>query len=290
MAPRSKIAGVAQMRELNDVSASSITSMHCGGKIECLLEVDSTEELLYLVSTLEEFFVLGGGTNTIFRDGRVPIPVIRLGQSFNFIKTDKDSLYVGSATPIAELLDFCTTDGLSGLEFMAGIPGKIGGALYMNAGAKDKAIMESVSTIEIIDKKGVRTIKKQDLDYCYRCGGISPKATIISAHFLLDRASPTVVKKNIATALGHRKNQPKGYSSGSIFMNPEGTSAGYLIDQVGLKGFKVGGAVVSDDHANFIINQGSATTSDIRTLISIIKKRVKDAFGIELKEEVAIVG
>jgi len=278
------------MRELKDVSASGITSMHCGGKIGHLFEVGSTKELLSLLSTHEEFFVMGGGANTIFEDGRINIPVIRLGDKFNFIKRDGDSIYAGSATPLSGLLGFCVKGGLTGLEFAAGIPGKIGGALYMNAGTKDKAIMEKVASIEIADKKGIHTIGKEDLDYRYRCGGIPTKAVIIGARFLLNQASSDIVKKNIKISLSNRKDQPKGYSSGSIFMNPEGISAGYLIDQVGLKGLRVGGAVVSDRHANFIINQGSATTSDIKALIKVIKERVKDKFGIELKEEVAIVG
>jgi UDP-N-acetylmuramate dehydrogenase len=290
MASGSKIAGVAQMRELNDISASDITSIHCGGKIEYFFEVGSTKELLSLLSTHEEFFVMGGGTNTIFEDGRINIPVIRLGDKFNFIKRDGDNIYAGSATPLSGLLDFCVKSGLAGLEFAAGIPGKIGGALYMNAGTKDKAIMGRAISIEIVDKEGIHTLRKEDLDYGYRCGGIPTKAVIIGAHFLLNQASADIVKKNIELALSNRRNQPKGYSSGSIFMNPEGISAGYLIDQGGLKGFRVGGAVVSDRHANFIMNQGSATTSDIKALIKIIKERVKELFGIELQEEVAIIG
>ncbi|MEA3222198.1 MAG: UDP-N-acetylmuramate dehydrogenase [Thermodesulfobacteriota bacterium] len=278
------------MRELNDVSASSITSMHCGGKIEYLFEADSTKELLSLLSTHEEFFVMGGGTNTIFEDGEINIPVIRLGDKFNFIRKDGDSIYVGSATPLSGLLDFCVRGGLPGLEFVAGIPGKTGGALYMNAGTKDKAIMERVASIEIVDKEGIHTIGKEYLNYGYRCGGIPTKAVIIGAHFFLNQASPNIVKKNIELVLGNRRNQPKGYSSGSIFMNTEEMSAGYLIDQAGLKGFRVGGAVVSDRHANFIMNQGSATTSDIKALIKVIKERVRDKFGIELQEEVAIIG
>ncbi len=277
------------MKELRGIDAKDLTYMHCGGTIESLIEVDSKEELFAIISTLDRFVILGGGSNTIFEDGCISTPVLRLGPSFDFIERQNNTLYVGAATPVSKLFDFCIKEGLTGLEFMAGIPGKLGGALCMNAGTKDKGIMSQVASIEFVNREGIHTIRRGDFNYQYRDGGI-PKGVVIGAHLFLDAASSSLVKERVQAALGKRKNQPKGYSSGSIFKNHEGVSAGYLIDKAGLKGFKIGGAVISDVHANFIINQGGATTSDIKALMEIIKKRVKEMFGVELKEEVRILG
>jgi UDP-N-acetylmuramate dehydrogenase len=278
------------VKEFKGIDAKNLTSMHCGGKIERLIEADSNEELFDLISGLDKFFILGAGCNTIFEDGSISMPLLRLGSSFDFIERQGNTIYAGAATPLPRILDFCIKEGLTGLEFMAGIPGKLGGALCMNAGTKDEWIMSRVDFIEIADSKGIHKVKAKDLNCRYRSGNIPSKSVVIGAFLLLDAGNTSVVKERIEKALEKRKNQPKGYSSGSIFKNPEGANAGQLIDKAGLKGFKVGGAVISDVHANFIINQGSATTSDIKTLIKIIKERVKTMCGVDLEEEVKIIG
>jgi len=263
--------------------------MHCGGRIQRMFEPQSIEQLTSLISELDDFFVLGGGTNTIFCDDTCTRPVIRLGSGFDLIGIDKTGLRAGGATAIKTLLSYCRENALSGIEFLSGIPGTIGGALWMNAGTRDLGIMERVSDIDLADRTGVHTLKVSDIHYGYRNGGIPDDAIITSAHLKLDSSSKQQVSQSMERYMEKRSNQPRGYSSGSVFKNPTGHSAGMLIEKAGLKGYRVGGASVSDIHANFIINDGTASTSDIRGLIGTVKQRIKDQFGIDLIEEVRII-
>jgi UDP-N-acetylmuramate dehydrogenase len=278
------------MRIMPMVSATEVTSIHCGGTIKCVYEPENTDQLVKLLQSLDSFVILGGGTNTIFVDSLVIRPVIRLGREFAGIKPCADGIRAGAAVPMKRLFSHCARNGLSGIEFMAGIPGWLGGAVYMNAGTPDRGFLDAVEEIEVADRNGVRTIPRKGLACGYRTGGISPDTVVVSATLRLERSSKEAVRKAALPYLEKKKLQPKGYNSGSIFRNPEGTAAGLLIDRAGLKGMRVGGAKVSEVHANFIINEGNASTSDITGLISMIKQRVHDEFGIELKEEVRIVG
>ena len=278
------------MRTMEAVRAADVTSMHCGGTIARVYEPEDTGELLSLVATLEDFHVLGGGTNTIFEDTTITRPVIRLGRAFSFVEPTGEGLRAGAALPMKRLLSFSIRNGMAGIEFMAGIPGQLGGALWMNAGTPERGILDAVSELVIVEPSGVRTVKTADLDYGYRHGGIGDKAVIPSAAFRLERSSPEEVRRAVLSSLSRRRNQPHGYSSGSIFRNPPHGAAGYLIDQAGLKGLRVGGAKVSEIHANFIVNDRCATASDIKDLILKVKERVKERFGVELREEVKFIG
>ena len=264
--------------------------MRCGGRIAQLITVESPDELLRLVAGLNEYIILGGGYNTIFPDGLTLTPVIRLGEAFEVVDADgSGNLYAGGGASIASMITVCKEKGLSGIEFMAGIPGTIGGAVTMNAGTNDRGIMDVLSFIDLTDASGSRRIGKSDINYGYRHTMLPPKALITGAGFSLNISSPEDVRVKVASFIERRRKQPKGLSSGCIFKNPEGSSAGYLIDKAGLKGSCVGGAIVSDIHANFIINDGSASSSDILKLIGIIKDEVKKQFSVELKEEVIIL-
>jgi UDP-N-acetylmuramate dehydrogenase len=273
-----------------DAQATNLTSMRCGGRIAQLIIVESRDELQRLLAGINEYIILGGGYNTIFSDGLTLTPVIRLGEGFEDVDADAAGmLYAGAGASIASILTLCREKGLSGMEFMAGIPGTLGGAIRMNAGTNDKGIMDVVSFIELMDASGSRRIEKADMDYCYRHTEMPPKTVITGAGLSLVVTSPDDVRARVSSFIDKRRNQPKGLSSGCIFKNPEGSSAGYLIDKAGLKGCHVGGAVVSDVHANFIINEGSASTTDILKLIAIIKDEVKKQFSTELQEEVIIL-
>ena len=278
------------MKELRDVSAKHVTSMHCGGDILHMFIVESKEEIMGLLKTSDKFFTLGAGTNTIFDDGAINIPVIKLGKGFSSIDLEAGLVFAGSATPITELIEFSARHRLSGIEFLAGIPGTLGGAVFMNAGTKDQWVMDRVESIEVVDAMGAHRIMCKDINSSYRWGGISEGRVITAAYLRLEESNPVMVQKRIDYFYERRKNQPKGFNSGSVFKNPEGESAGYLIENAGLKGCRVGDASVSSMHANFIINHGRATSSDVRALISMIKQRVRSKFGIELAEEVQIVG
>ena len=273
-----------------NAQATSLTSMRCGGRIAQLITVENLDELLRLLAGLNEYIILGGGYNTIFPDGLTLIPVIRLGEAFEVINADgAGNLYAGGGARITSILDLCTEKGLSGIEFMAGIPGTIGGMIRMNAGTNDRGIMDALSFIDLIDATGPKRIEKNDINYGYRYTTLPPTAVITGAGLSLNVASTDDVRAKVASFIERRRNQPKGLSSGCIFKNPEGSSAGYLIDKAGLKGRRVGGAVVSDIHANFIINDSSASSSDVLKLIRLIKDEVKKQFSVELKEEVIIL-
>jgi len=200
------------------------------------------------------------------------------------------NFYAGGGASIASIITICKEKGLSGIEFMAGIPGTLGGTIRMNAGTNDRGIMDAVSFIDLADASGSRRIGKNELEYGYRHMALPTKTVITGAGLSLNVTSPDDVRAKVASFIDRRRNQPKGLSSGCIFKNPEeGSSAGYLIDKTGLKGHRVGGAFVSDIHANFIINDGSASSSDILKLIEIIKDEVKKQFSVELEEEVIIL-
>ncbi len=275
---------------MDNVSAASITSMRCGGVVARVLEPDDVRELAGLVGGLETYHVLGAGTNTIFADDTIRTPVIRLGRTFDFIEPVAGGIRAGGATPVKRILSHCIRTGLTGLEFMAGIPGTLGGAVYMNAGTANRGIMEAVDSLEIVDKDGLRTVAPGDVGYGYRSGGIPPNAVVTSCVLRLELSTPGRVRSLVLEHLGRRRTQPHEPSAGSVFKNPPQAPAGALIDQAGLKGLRAGGAMISVKHANFIVNMGGAKTSDITRLIDIVKNTVKRRFGVDLVEEVRIIG
>ena len=276
--------------KITRADAKDLTSMRCGGTIDHLIEVQSPEELAVLTAGLESFLVLGGGTNTIFSDEPTIFPVLKLGQSFHRIKREGEQIFAGAGASLAAVLAFSREQGLSGIEFLAGIPGTLGGALWMNAGTGGLGIMDVVSTIEVVDASGVRTLDRTHISYTYRHTDLPAAAVVTGVWLKLTEEPVQVIAQRIAANLEHRKNQPKGASSGCIFKNPSGQSAGKLIDQAGLKGRRIGGACVSEQHANFIINTGGAATADIKGLMALIRQTVQARYGIMLEEEVRIIG
>lgn len=278
------------MRMMEAVPATEVTSMQCGGTIARLYEPADAGELSSLLAEPGGFHILGGGTNTIFEDATIAMPVIRLGREFTFIEPVAGGVRAGAAVPMKRLLSFCIRNGLTGIEFMAGIPGLLGGALAMNAGTPGHGILDIVSALEIVDRTGTRIVKRTELSYGYRTGGIAEHEVVTAAVITLERSTREAVRQAVLPYLARRRNQPRGRSAGSIFRNPPGTAAGYLIDRAGLKGLRAGGAKISEIHANFIINDRQATTADIKDLIRQVKERVRERFGIELREEVRIVG
>ncbi|HNY65811.1 MAG TPA: UDP-N-acetylmuramate dehydrogenase [Deltaproteobacteria bacterium] len=277
------------MKGFTSVNAGEVTTMRCGGTIARLYEPDTREQLAELVSLLDSFIVLGGGSNTIFGDGTVETPVIRLGKGFGNIEHQEGILTVGASVSTSALLGYCLRNALSGLEFLSGIPGTIGGALWMNAGTTDRGIMDTVLVVEYLDKDGLQTVARKEVPYRYRCGGFPEGIIITGARLDVHQSSPEEVREKVEAFMEKRRAQPKGHSAGSVFKNPPGSPAGYLIEQAGLKGLRYGGAKISEIHANFIINDGHATAADIKALISLAKGKVRELFGVELKEEVRIV-
>jgi len=277
------------MKEYASVSACDLTTMHCGGTIAALYEPETKEELASLLGSLDSFVVIGGGSNMIFSDGLITTAVIRLGKTFSSVSIEGHALHAEAAAPLKELLQYCLENGRSGLEFLSGIPGTLGGALAMNAGTPDKGIMDAVLEVEYVDAEGIHVVKRDVIPYGYRHGGLDSHAVVTSARLSVQPGVPEEIAAAMQSYFLKKKNQPRGFSSGSMFRNPPGFAAGHLIEQTGLKGLQIGGAKISEVHANFIINDGNATTADIRSLLQTIKERVKERFGIELQEEVKII-
>lgn len=270
--------------------ARDLTSMRCGGAVDHLIEVQSLQELVALAGGLEDFLILGGGTNTIFSDGATTLPVLRLGAPFNFIRREGDQIHAGSGATLAALLAISREQGLSGIEDLAGIPGTLGGAIRMNAGTGGWGIMDAVCAVEVVDASGARTLDRAHIAYSYRRTDLPNAAVVTAATFRLRPAPAEVIAGRISANLARRASQPKGASSGCIFKNPSGQSAGKLIDLAGLKGRRIGGACISEHHANFIINTGGATTADIKGLMALMRQTVQAKFGLDLEEEVRIIG
>jgi len=271
--------------------------MRVGGPADLYYEAKNSKELEEAIRTAVQeelpFTVLGNGANVLVSDKGVRGLVIKNNAEeikllpFGFIE-------VGSGVESAKLISTARNNGLTGLERLIRVPGTIGGAIFMNAGDtfKKKFIGDLVVWVEIIDKEG--SIKKLALAECefgYRSSRFQKSGEVI-LRVKLQLKQETKEKIEIAARdiLVRKMKQPTGPSMGSTFKNPPETSAGELIEKAGLKGKQIGGAKVSEIHGNFIINTGNATASDVKALIDLIKKTVKDKFNIEMEEEIRYVG
>jgi UDP-N-acetylmuramate dehydrogenase len=280
-----------------------LTTFGLGGPAAALLEPESIAELKavlgYVNRTGLPFVFLGAGSNVLFREGGFPGLVIRFGEAFSEIRIIDSgregfiSVEAGAGAPLSRLMDFTKDNGLSGLEFLSGIPGSVGGAMCMNAGAFGGEITKCAVKLTLIapwgdiDELGPDRIRAE-----YRRLQLPEGAVILSAVFSLTQSTTETVKEKCRDYLNRRwAIQPTGIkSAGSVFKNPPDGPAGKFIDEAGLKGRRVGEAWVSEKHANFIIHKGQAKASDVIELISIVQKEVKTRFGIDLEPEIRIYG
>ncbi|MDO4607831.1 MAG: UDP-N-acetylmuramate dehydrogenase [Clostridia bacterium] len=273
------------------------TTFKIGGNADVLVKVKSVDELKNVLAFAKEYdlpyFVLGKGSNLLVSDKGIEGVVISL-EYLNDIKIDGNTVTCGAG---AGLMTLCTTvqkASLSGLEFAFGIPGTVGGALYMNAGAYGGEMSQAVVGATALDADG--NIKKFDLDsMClgYRTSVFkNTNLIILSAEFSLKNGDKQQIKAKMDDFFGRRRDkQPLEYpSAGSTFKRPEGYFAGALIEQNNLKGVSCGGAQVSEKHAGFVINTGNATAADVKNLIKHIQKTIMDSDGVELEPEVIFVG
>lgn len=285
---------------------SKHTSFKIGGNTDFLIIVNTTESLvkaLKITKALKiKYYILGNGSNMLVSDAGLKGVVIKLGKEFDEIKIMENSvpqnsgnvlIKCSSAVLNSKICLFAKKNGLSGIEFLYGIPGTIGGAVYMNAGAYSKEIKDIILYSECIDENGkILKLNKSDIRLAYRSSIYhETKNIIISASFILKKSEPVLIESTMKNYFLKRKSsQPLNFpNAGSIFKRPKNNlSAGKLIDECGLKETSVGGAMVSPKHAGFIVNTGKATCSDVLKLISIIKKTVKEKTKIELTPEIEI--
>lgn len=277
------------------------TSFRIGGPADFLIQVASVAELQALLracaACASPVFFLGGGTNLLVSDGGVRGVVLKLGKSFDFVEWTPDgagaSLRVGASVPFKRLVYQTIDAGLEGLAFGEGIPGTIGGGLLMNAGAFGGEIGRVVEAIEAVDATGsLVLLPRAELGFAYRRLTLPPGLIITAVRLRLDRGDRLALAAAVADAKARRDlHQPKGHpNAGSIFKNPSSAHAGKLIEAAGLKGARLGNAMISDRHANFIVNLGGARAMDVKGLMDIARRAVRRDAGIDLEPEVRLVG
>lgn len=273
------------------------TSLCIGGPAEAMAWPKDTDEVAKLRAAAYKnevpVFILGNGTNLLVLDGGIPGLVINISKLDWLEKEDAMVVRAGAGTPLPRLANFCADEGLSGLEFAAGIPGTVGGAVFMNAGAYGYEIKDVLHKIRVVMEDGsIFDITTHGLEKRYRHGGIPENSAVTEAWFKLAPGDAEAIKAKASEYIAKRKaSQPlSARSAGSCFKNPQGQKAWKLIEAAGLKGTRVGGAQVSEKHANFLINAEGATAKDFRALMELVRKTVKEKMGIELEPEVRIVG
>ncbi len=284
---------------------SDHTSLKIGGPVFRWLEPETLDDILQAILIAEKskkgLVVIGKGTNILAQDKGFDGVLVNLGKGFDYIEKDEGGvLRVGAATSIAELVKKCAEWGLGGCEFLAGIPGSFGGALFMNAGVRDtcdaeksreiKDIVLDVDVVDLRDKKR-KTLSRTDIDFSYRSSGLDGKC-IISARIRLQRTQESAIIKGIDSYMERRQwmQKLKSPSAGSIFKNPANKDpAGMLLEKCDLKGRRIGGAEISALHANFIVNTGNAASKDVLALIDLAKKTVKQKFNIDLELELKLL-
>lgn len=273
------------------------TSWRVGGNADQLFLADSVEDLQAFLQTLpahEPIHFIGLGSNLLVRDGGVRGTVVVMHQALSDLRMDDGMVYADAGVTCGKLARFTATNALQGAEFMAGIPGTVGGALAMNAGCYGAETWDIVKKVKVIDLAGrvkVRDCAEYQPSYRY-VAFPDPNEWFLGAWFALSagdaKESTQKIKQLLATRLASQPlNMP---SAGSTFRNPEGTYAAKLIEESGLKGYIIGGAQVSEKHANFIVNVGNATALDIELLIKHIQEKVLAQHGVALHQEVRVIG
>ena len=292
------IAEVKPERFRYDESLASYTSFRIGGPADLLVEVNTRTELDKLVSYCEQtgipWVFLGRGTNVLVDDAGFRGVALRFGPDFARITVDGVRLRAGAAAPLALVAETAARYSLSGLEFASGIPGSLGGGVYMNAGSYGGEMKDVVQKVTVLDESGtVISLDKEEMAFGYRTSIIqnSPKI-VLEVDLLLEYGDYEESRATIAElARRRREKQPLEYpSAGSAFKRPVGYYAGKLIEDSGLKGMRVGDAQISEKHSGFIINLGHASAGDVIELIERVKQRVKERFGVDLQPELKIVG
>ena len=271
------------------------TTFKVGGNAQVIVTVNNKEELSALMKYISteniSYFILGKGSNLLVSDSGIKGVVITLSGEFTDIKTkDGNKIFAGAGASLMKLCRFAQENSLSGLEFAYGIPGSVGGAVFMNAGAYGGEMKNCLVSADYITPQGeCGTFTIDELQLGYRTSVFKNKNYIIIGCTLsLKEENKDIIKEKMDDLLGRRRSkQPIEYpSAGSTFKRPEGAFAGTLIESCGLKGYTIGGACVSEKHAGFIINKGGATFEDIDSLIKEVQKKVKDETGYFLETEV----
>jgi UDP-N-acetylmuramate dehydrogenase len=273
------------------------TTFRIGGPAAVLVECDTVADLLCATTVLSEegveWTVLGKGSNVLVSDSGYEGAVLVLGKGFKRHAIEGEQLRTGAGVILGAVVQDAFKAGLSGLEFAVGIPGTVGGALAMNAGSRDEWIGSIVESVTLfVPGEGLVGVRGPEISWAYRWTDLPSRGIVVEAVLRVIESDAVHMRRSMEASLRRRKrSQPLGMpSAGSVFVNPEGDSAGRLVEAAGLKGARVGGATVSELHANFIVNSGGATATDVVELIRMIHDTVKESYGIELKPEIRFLG
>ncbi len=287
------------MKIIKDVEMKDYTSFKAGGKankmVICEREDEVIETLREIKEKNEKYIMLGNGSNTLIKDSGFSGTVIKLGDSFSKIIRTGNNLVCGGNTLMSVVAKYALKEGLTGFEFASGIPGSIGGAFFMNAGAYGGEIKDIAKSAKIIsrDTLELKEVGLSDMGLSYRHSVFQENGDIIlSVEISLEEGNKSEIESTMKDLAKKRNSkQPVQFpSAGSFFKRPEGHFAGKLIQDSGMKGVSVGGAQVSELHSGFIINKGNATATDIIQLMELVQKKVYEKFGVSLEPEVRIIG
>lgn len=274
------------------------TTFRVGGEADCLIELENEEQLCgvrnYLSLVGIPFVVLGNGSNVLVSDRGYRGVVLQIGNKMSGIRVEGSRIVARAGALMSQVARVALDNGLTGLEFASGIPGTVGGGVVMNAGAYGGEMKQVVATVTVVGREGeLLQLDNASMEFDYRYSVIKSQPLIVTeVVFDLQPGNKEQIKATMDDlAARRREKQPLEYASaGSTFKRPEGYFAGELIMNTGLRGFRIGGAQVSEKHCGFVINTGNATAADVMDVIQEVKRRVKDKFDVELEPEVIFLG
>lgn len=278
---------------------SKYTTMRVGGPCDCIVFPDEISKIKEVIDFCKNenitFFVIGNGSNLLVKDEGIHGVVIKLGHRFGKIEIDGEYILAYAGATMPTLSQLAKKNSLKGLEFACGIPGTIGGGVKMNAGAYGSQISDILYEVTYMDEKEeIKIIKNKDCSFGYRKSifTINPNYVILSAKFKLERGNIDEIENKMKeNSLARKTKQPLEYPNfGSVFKRPEGYFVGKLVDDAGLRGYKIGGAQVSTKHTGFIVNVDNATCKDVLDLIGYVQTTVYNKFNVKLTPEVIIIG
>lgn len=277
---------------------ASHTTFRVGGPVDCLIEIENAQQLekvqKYLALVECPFVVIGNGSNLLVSDKGYRGVVLQISKKMNQITVAGNIIKAQAGALMSQVASAALQHGLTGLEFASGIPGTVGGGVVMNAGAYGGELSQVVVEVSVVGRNGETLILDNDtMEFGYRHSTIHKKPFVVTeVVFKLEAGNPEAIKAKMdELAAARREKQPLEFpSAGSTFKRPEGHFAGALIMDAGLRGFRIGGAQVSEKHCGFIINAGDATAADIMAVITEVKRQVKEKFNVELEPEVVFLG
>ena len=269
-----------------------------GGEAECLVRISSADQLKKLIPYLKEvevpYFILGNGSNLLIGDKGYCGVILQISNKMNAITVEGTCVRVQAGALLSQIARSALEHGLTGFEFASGIPGTIGGGVVMNAGAYGGEMKQVVESVLVLNEQGeLLELSGESMEFGYRTSIIKNRHfTVLEVEFVLEEGDRKVIKAKMDELASKRKEkQPLAYpSAGSTFKRPEGYFAGKLIMDAGLRGYSIGGAMVSEKHCGFVINTGKATATDVTEVIAEVQERVKDKFGVSLEREVIYLG